>query len=157
MKIFSISKTNDSFHLKKWSNSHLHSIVVEEVLNLTYPNFQKLFPLKKEELYRVIFNYFFNDDETMFLEIENSSNLITACNLKGYKVIIQKNGLTSFSTFDNYMMSKKSKSFDILKQTLTTREVLSDSEKDKIIGGKKQKGLSTIPFDIYYYCQSRTA
>lgn len=157
MKNLFFDNPTESVHSKKWTNSHLHSVVVEEILSLTYPNFQKLFPFKKGEFYQVISNYFFNDDDAMFYEIENCSNLITACNFKGYKVIIQKNGLTSFSAFDNYMMSKKSKSFAGLNQTLKTHEVLSDLEKDKIVGGKKQKGLSTIPFDIYFYHQSRTA
>ncbi len=157
MNNFYIKKTNKSVPSKKGTNSHLHSVVVDEVLNLTYPNFQKLFPFKKEEFYQVIFNYFFNDNDAMFYEIENFSNLITACNLKGYKVIIQENSLTSFDAFDLYMMSKKSKSFDRLNQALTTREVLSDLEKDKIIGGKKQAGVSAIPLAIYFYQQSRTA
>jgi len=135
----------------------LHSVVVEEILNLTYPNFQKLFPFKKEEFYQVIFNYFFNDDNAMFYEIENFSNLITACNLKGYKVIIQKNRLTSFSDLDKYIIIKESKSFAILNQSLTVHEILNDLEKDKIVGGKKLKGLSAIPLNFYFYQQSRTA
>ena len=93
----------------------------------------------------------------MFYEIENFSNLITACNLKGYKVIIQKNGLASFSDFDEYMTSKKSKSFNALSQSLTTHEVLNDLEKDKIVGGKRQNGWSTIPLNFYFHQQSRTA
>lgn len=155
MKNLSIDKTIKSVHPEKWTNSHLHSIVVDEVLNLTYPNFQNLFPFKKEELYRVIFNYFFNDDDAMFYEIENFSNLITACNLKGLKIIIQKNGLTSFDTFDKHLISEKSKSFESLNQALTTREVLSDLEKDKILGGLKEKEFSPIPLDFYF--QLRTA
>ncbi|MFK8005407.1 MAG: hypothetical protein AB8H03_03510 [Saprospiraceae bacterium] len=157
MKNLHVGKTNELVHSQKWTNSHLHSVVVEEVLNLTYPNFQKLFPFKKEELYQVIFNYFFNDDDAMFYEIENFSNLITACNLKGYKVIIQKNRLTSFSDFDKYMMVKKSKSLDALNQSLGTHEILNDLEKDKVIGGKKQKGWSAIPLNIYFHHHSRTA
>lgn len=152
-----VDQTNESVHFKEWTSSHLHSVIVDEVLNLTYPNFQKLFPFKKEEFYRVIFYYFFNDDDAMFYEIENFSNLITACNLKGYKVIIQNHGLTSFEAFDHYMMSKKAKSFDNLNQVLTTHEVLSELEKDKIVGGKKQKEISTIPLGFYFYHRSRTA
>lgn len=157
MKNLPVDKTNELIHSKKWTNSHLHSVVVEEILNLTYPNFQKLFPFKKEEFYQVIFNYFFNDDNAIFYAIENFSNLITACNLKEYKVIIQKNRLTSFSDFDKYMLIKKSKSFDILNQSLTVHEILNDLEKDKIVGGKKLKGLSAIPLNFYFYQQSRTA
>jgi hypothetical protein len=93
----------------------------------------------------------------MFYEIENFSNLITACNLKGYKVIIQKNRLTSFSDLDKYMMIKESKSFAILNQSLTSHEILNDLEKDKIVGGKKLKGLSAIPLNFYFYQQSQTA
>jgi len=148
-----VGKIKKSSHSTDGINSHLHSTVVEEVLNLTFPISQKLLPFKKEEFYQLIFNYFFNDDEAMFYEIEHSSNLITACNLKGYKTIIQKNRLTSFSAFDNYMMVKKSKSFDKLNQTLTTREVLSDLEKDKIIGGKKQNGR----VNFYFHYPSKTA
>ncbi len=154
MKNLSVNTTNKSVHPEKWSNSHLHSIVVDEVLNLTYPNFRNLFFFKKVELYQVIFNYFFTDDEALFYEIENFSNLITACNLKGHKVIIQKNGLTSFDAFDNYMMSKKSKSFGNLNQVLTKQEVLSDLEKDKIVGGKRQKRTSTISLDFYFQLQT---
>lgn len=157
MKNLPVDKTNELIHSEKWTNSHLHSVVVEEILNLTYPNFQKLFPFKKEEFYQVIFNYFFNDDNAIFYEIENFSNIITACNLKGYKVIIQKNSLTSFSDFDKYMMIKKSKSFDILNQSLTVHEILNDLEKDKIIGGKKLTELSAIPLNFYFYQQPRTA
>jgi hypothetical protein len=157
MKNLPVDKTNELIHSKKWTNSHLHSVVVEEILNLTYPNFQKLFPFKKEEFYQVIFNYFFNDDNAIFYAIENFSNLITACNLKEYKVIIQKNRLTSFSDFDKYMLIKKSKSFDILNQSLTVHEILNDLEKTKIIGGKKLKGLSAIPLNFYFYQQSQTA
>jgi len=157
MKNLPVSKTNELIHSEKWTNSHLHSVVVEEILNLTYPNFQKLFPFKKEEFYQVIFNYFFNDDNAMFYEIENFSNLITACNLKGYKVIIQKNRLTSFSDLDKYIIIKESKSFAILNQSLTVHEILNDLEKDKIVGGKKLKGLSAIPLNFYFYQQSRTA
>lgn len=157
MKNLPVSKTKKLVHSKKWANSHLHSVVVEEILNLTYPNFQKLFLFKKEEFYQVVFNYFFNDDNGMFYEIENFSNLITACNLKGYKVIIQKNKLTSFADFDNYMMVKKSKSFDVLRQSLTTHEILNDLERDKIVGGKQQKVLLAIPFNFYFHHQSRTA
>jgi hypothetical protein len=157
MKNLPVDKTNELIHSKKWTNSHLHSVVVEEILNLTYPNFQKLFPFKKEEFYQVIFNYFFNDDNAMFYEIENFSNLITACNLKGYKVIIQKNRLTSFSDLDKYIIIKESKSFAILNQSLTVHEILNDLEKDKIVGGKKLKGLSAIPLNFYFYQQSRTA
>jgi len=156
MKNLHVGKTNESIHSQKWTNSHLHSIVVEEILNLTYPNFQKLFPFKKEELYQIIFNYFFNDDDAMFYEIENFSNLITACNLKGYKVIIQKNRLVSFSDFDKYMMGKKSKSFEVLNTSLTAHEILNDLEIDKIVGGKKQKRWLAIPLNIYHH-QSRTA
>lgn len=157
MKNLPVGKTNELIHSEKQTNSHLHSVVVEEILNLTYPNFQKLFPFKKEEFYQVIFNYFFNDDNAMFYEIENFSNLITACNLKGYKVIIQKNRLTSFSDLDKYMMIKESKSFAILNQSLTSHEILNDLEKDKIVGGKKLKGLSAIPLNFYFYQQSQTA
>ena len=157
MKNLHVGKTNELIHSEKWTNSHLHSVVVEEILNLTYPNFQNLFPFKKEELYQIIFNYFFNDDNAMFYEIENFSNLITACNLKGYKVIIQKNSLTSFAGFDEYMMVKKSKSFDVLSQSLTAHEILNDLEKDKIVGGQKQKELSTISLNIYFHPQYRTA
>lgn len=157
MKNLPVGKTNELIHSEKWTNSHLHSVVVEEILNLTYPNFQKLFPFKKEEFYQVIFNYFFNDDNAMFYEIENFSNLITACNLKGYKVIIQKNRLTSFSDLDKYIIIKESKSFAILNQSLTVHEILNDLEKDKIVGGKKLKGLSAIPLNFYFYQQSRTA
>lgn len=152
-----VTKTKKLTHSQIWTNSHLHSVVVEEILNLTYPNFQKLFPFKKEEFCQVIFHYFFNDDNAMFYEIENFSNLITACNLKGYKVIIQKNRLTSFSDLDRYMMSKKFKSFDALNQSLTTHEVLDDLEKNKIIGGKEQREWSTIPLHIYFHHHSRTA
>ncbi|MFK7774356.1 MAG: hypothetical protein AB8F94_19565 [Saprospiraceae bacterium] len=156
MKNLHISQTNEVIHSQKWTNSHLHSVVVEEILNLTYPNFQKLFPFKKEEFFQVIFNYFFNDDDAMFYEIENFSNLITACNLKGYKIIIQKNRLTSFAGFDEYMMVKKSKSLDLLNHSLTAHEILDDLEKDKIMGGRRQKRGSTIPLSIYFH-QYRTA
>lgn len=157
MKNLNVGKTNELIHSEKWTNSHLHSIVVEEILNLTYPNFQKLFPFKKEEFYQVILNYFFNDDSAMFNEIKNFSNLITACNLKGYKVIIQQNRLTSFSDLDKYMMIKKSQSFDVLCQSLKAIEIITDLDKNKIIGGKKQKEWSPVPLNINLHRQSRTA
>lgn len=150
MKNLPVNQTNELIHLEKWTNSQLHSVVVEEILNLTYPNFQNLFPFKKEEFFHIVFNYFFNDNKAMFYEIENFSNLITACNLKGYKVIIQKNELTSFADFDKYMMVKKSKSLDTLSQSLTKHEILNDLEKAKIVGGKKQKGRSTISLNFYH-------
>lgn len=132
-------------------NPAMHSEVIDEVLRLTYPNFQKLFPFKKEEFYHLIFKYFFMDDEKKFYEIEAFSNLITACNLKGYKVAIQNNGINSFAAFDQYMLTKKAKSFALVSQLLDKHEVLDEKEKNEIVGGKESEEHSMMKyyFNIY--------
>ncbi|MEM6967591.1 MAG: hypothetical protein AAF573_22695 [Bacteroidota bacterium] len=132
------------------SNPPLYSQIIEEVLSLTYPSYQNFFYHKKEELYRYIFDYFFNDDETVLVAIEGFTNVATAHHLQGFKVLVQKHQLASFDEFDDYMILKKNASFFKLSRILADHEILTEEEKDSIIGGKRWNMPFTI-FNLYRY------
>ena len=145
--------------LQKRNEKNIPSKVVEEVLKMTYPNYDQLFNFKKEELHGYIFNYFFEDEnEEMFYKIGSFTNMMTASCLKGFQLIIQKNNLNSFKALDIHMDAKKTRSFNMLSSKLTEHEVLNEKEKSDIIGGKKIGQQPTVPYNLYFYTDKvRTA
>ena len=144
--------TNPNDKFQKRNTQNLSSKVVEEMLKMTYPNYDQLFNLKKEELYGYIFNYFFNtDNDDMFYKIGSFTNMMTASCLKGFQLIIQKNNLNSFEALDLHMDAKKTRSFILLGSKLTEHEVLDEKEKSNIIGGKKMGQQSTVSPTLYFY------
>lgn len=137
-------KTNRS---KKRVNTKMHSSVIEEVLNITFPNFQNIFSYKKEELYRLIFNYFFNNDEDALFEIEMFSNFKTACHIKGLRFVIKNQDLKSFQDFDEYMSTVKEKSLSSL--NFSHQELLDENQKNKVVGGRTKKKIKYLPIHLY--------
>jgi len=132
---------------KKRVNTKMHSVVIEEVLKITYPNFQNMFSYKKAELYQLIFNYFFNDDEDALFEIEMFSNFKTACHIKGLRFVIRKESLKSYQAFDKYMATIKEKSLNAL--SLTNQEMLNDEQKNNVIGGREKIIPRYFPIHLY--------
>ena len=122
MKIQSFKTVTNISHLRKWEKSKLTSIVIEEILKITYPKYSKLLPLKKKKLHLSIFNYLFDGEEAMFSEIEEMTNVVFACNLKGYQFLIEKNQLKSFEELDEFMNIKKEKSFEVLNQSFSSSQ-----------------------------------
>lgn len=137
-----MKKLTVKFQNTKLQGQHIntkHSTVLNEIFHRTYPEYKNISFSKKEELNQSTFDYFFNEEEMQFYKIETLTNIITACTLKGYKVLIEENNLNSFGEFDKYMGVKKEKSFENLSQKLSAKEVLSDDEKRKIMGGLTHK------------------
>ncbi len=140
---------NDKF--QKRNTKKMSSTIIEEVLNVTYPNYQQLFSYKKEELHGYIFDYVFNNEEDLFYEIGTFTNMMTASCLKGLQLIVQKNNLNSFEALDLHMATQKARSFTILSSNLLEHEVLDDKEKANIIGGKRNGQQPMIPYNLYFY------
>lgn len=137
--------------LQKRSIENKSSIVIEEVLKMTYPQYAQLFTFKKEELHGYIYDYFFDNNEDMFYTIGSFTNMMTASCLKGFLLIIQKNNLNSFNALDLHMATKKARSFALLGSTLAEHEVLDDQEKTNIIGGRKSGEQPKVPYSLYFY------
>lgn len=151
MKNSSFKKNQKTIHLQKRNRHPFFSKTIEEALQLTYPNFQKLFAFKKEELYQLMTDYLFKNRQDVLDEIEAFTNSMTVCHLEGYQRIIQRNGINSFEAFDQYLARKKAKSFAMLKRSLATCEILNNQEKDNIIGGRKSIRQQPIALNLYGY------
>ena len=137
MKIQSFKTVTDFPQVKTWEKRRLSSVVIEEILKITYPSHTKLLPLQRKKLYLYVFDYLFDAVEEIFSEIEAMTNVVFAYNLKGYQFLVEKNRLKSFAELDDYMQLKKNKSFDVLNHSLSQHEILDENEKTKIIGGRK--------------------
>jgi len=148
MKIQNVKTVENFSPIKHWEKEKMYSIVIDEILKLTDPHGSNS-PMRKMKLYFSISDYLFNDDESAFYAIESYTNVLTACNLKGYRFLIQKNNIQSFAALDKFMAIKKEKSFARLNQSLSHHETLNENQKDKIIGGRKWSQIFTDIFSPF--------
>lgn len=149
-----LSKSKNSIPFLNRENNSTYSTVVDEVLQLTFPNLENLFDFKKKEFYRLIERYFFHEELKLFQQIETFSNSATAQSLRGFQLLIKKNKLTSFAALDQYMSVKKARSFAWLNQSLAAHEVLGDEEKARVIGGRIQKN-ALLRVSLNLHCHAK--